>query len=265
MTVAEPPQPRLKTTDWRRVREDRALFTRYLDARDPVDRTMVAERFLPLARQLASRYAGRGEPFDDLLQVACLGLVKAIDRYDPDRGSAFSSFATPTIVGELRRHFRDRTWAVRVPRELQELALRADRQVTELVRRRGRQPTVAELAHALGVDEEQTLEALGALRAYRGVSLATPSRSDEEEGETLGDAVGGPEPELELAEHRATLSRLLHILTPREHEVLSLRFEHDLTQAEIGERIGVSQMQVSRILRAALARLNALAAPGDDR
>src|SRR6188472_1434324 len=130
--MAELIPPRLRTPDLERLRADAELFARLRDERDPVDRAVLVERFLPLARRLARRYQGSGEPFDDLVQVACLGLVKAIDRFDPDRGIAFSSFALPTILGELRRHFRDRTWSVRVPRELQELALRVDRMVTEL-------------------------------------------------------------------------------------------------------------------------------------
>src|SRR3954469_5803455 len=157
-----------------RVHRDRALFERYLDRRDPVDRELLVERFLPLARQLARRYERPEEPFDDLFQVACLGLVKAIDRFDLSRDVAFSSYAVPTILGEIKRYFRDRTWAVRVPRDLQELALRVDRTVSELSTDLHRQPTIGELAGALGLDEEQVLEALEASGAYRATSLSTP-------------------------------------------------------------------------------------------
>ena len=244
-----------------RVHDDRALFERYLDRRDPVDRDLLVERFLPLARQLAHRYERPEEPFDDLFQVACLGLVKAIDRFELSRGVAFSSYAVPTILGEIKRYFRDRTWAVRVPRDLQELALRVDRTVTALSTDLRRQPTIAELARALGVDEERVLEALEASAAYSTTSLSLPRSNDDEAGETLGDTVGMSEEGFGLAEDRATLDRLLQGVSPREREVLRLRFEHDLTQQEIGDAIGVSQMQVSRILRSSLARLRTVVEP----
>ncbi|MEA2289365.1 MAG: polymerase sigma-B factor [Solirubrobacteraceae bacterium] len=248
-----------------RASEDRALFERYLDRRDPVDRELLVERFLPLARQLARRYQRPEEPFDDLFQVACLGLVKAIDRFDLSRDVAFSSYAVPTILGEIKRYFRDRTWSVRVPRDLQELALRVDRKVSELSTDLRRQPTVAEIAEAVGIEQEEVLEALEASGAYRATSLSTPRGNDDEAGETLGDTVGTAEQGFGLAEHRATLEQLMRAVTPREREVLRLRFEEDLTQAEIGERIGVSQMQVSRIIRQSIARLRSVAqAPTDE-
>jgi RNA polymerase sigma-B factor len=241
-----------------RVDRDRALFERYLDRRDPYDRELLVERFLPLARQLARRYERPEEPFDDLFQVACLGLVKAIDRFDLSRDVAFSSYAVPTILGEIKRYFRDRTWAVRVPRDLQELALRVDRKVTELSTDWHRAPTVAELALALALDEEDVLEALEASAAYRTTSLSLPRSNDDEAGETLGDTVGTAEEGFGLAEHRATLDRLLQAVSAREREVLRLRFEEDMTQAEIGALIGVSQMQVSRIIRQSLSRLRGI-------
>ena len=247
-----------------RAGEDRALFERYLDRRDPVDRELLVERFLPLARQLARRYQRQEEPFDDLFQVACLGLVKAIDRFDLSRDVAFSSYAVPTILGEIKRYFRDRTWSVRVPRDLQELALRVDRKVTELSTDLHRQPTVAEIAAAVGIQEEEVLEALEASAAYRATSLSLPRNGEDEGGETLGDTVGTSEDGFALAEDRATLARLLVTVSPREREVLRLRFEEDLTQAEIGERIGVSQMQVSRIIRQSIARLRTVARTGGD-
>src|ERR687886_1769282 len=242
-----------------RVQEDRALFERYLNRRDPVDRELLVERFLPLARQLARRYERPEEPFDDLFQVACLGLVKAIDRFDLSRDVAFSSYAVPTILGEIKRYFRDRTWAVRVPRDLQELALRVDRKVTELATDLHRQPTVPELADALSLDEEQVLEALEASGAYRATSLSLPRSNEDEAGETLGDTVGTSEEGFGPAEQRATLDQLMQTLPARERHVLRLRFDEDYTQAEIGEVIGVSQMQVSRIIRQSLARLRAVA------
>src|SRR4051794_231126 len=249
-----------------RAAEDRALFERYLDRRDAVDREVLVERFLPLARQLARRYQRPEEPFDDLFQVASLGLVKAIDRFDLSRDVAFSSYAVPTILGEIKRYFRDRTWSVRVPRDLQELALRVDRKVTQLSTDLRRQPTVSEIAEAIGIDEEQVLEALEASGAYRATSLSLPRSNEDEAGETLGDTVGTSEEGFGLAENRATLEQLMRAVTPREREVLRLRFEEDLTQAEIGERIGVSQMQVSRIIRQSIARLRTVARTGiDDR
>jgi RNA polymerase sigma-B factor len=239
-----------------RAKEERLLFTRFAKDRDPALRAMLAERYLPLARQLARRYQRPDEPLDDLVQVASLGLVKAIDRFDASREVAFSSYAVPTILGEIKRHFRDRTWSVRVPRDLQELALRVERTVGDLTRELHRSPSVAELAGRLQQSEEAILEALEAAGAYRATSLETPRSSEGgEAGETLGDTVGGAEEGFDRAEDRATIARLMRSITPREREVLRLRFEQDLTQAEIGEIIGVSQMQVSRLIRQAVARL----------
>ena len=248
-----------------RAEADRALFERYLDGRDPVDRAVLVERFLPLARQLARRYQRPEEPFDDLFQVASLGLVKAIDRFDLDREVAFSSYAVPTILGEIKRYFRDRTWSVRVPRDLQELALRVDRAVAAMSLDLHRQPTITELAERLEVEEEEVLEALEASGAYKATSLEAPRGAEDDAGDTLGDTMGTEERGFALAEDRATLERLMRALTPREREVLALRFEHDMTQAEIGERIGVSQMQVSRIIRQAIARLRAYASAREER
>jgi RNA polymerase sigma-B factor len=242
-----------------RAEQDRALFARYLDKRDPVDREMLVERFLPLARQLARRYQRPEEPFDDLFQVACLGLVKAIDRFDLEREVAFSSYAVPTILGEIKRYFRDRTWSVRVPRDLQELALKVDRAVSELSLDLHRQPTVEEIGAKVGAEEEDVLEALEASGAYKATSLESPRSSEDESGDTLGDTLGTEERGFALAEDRATIEHLMRSITPREREVLHLRFAEDLTQAEIGERIGVSQMQVSRIIRQSVARLRAYA------
>jgi RNA polymerase sigma-B factor len=250
-----------------RAREDRALLARYQASGDPRERDAIVERFLPLARKLARRYEHSEEPFDDLLQVAALGLVKAVERFDPERDVAFSSYAVPTILGELKRHFRDRTWAIRVPRDLQELSLKVERAVGELAREGRGRATVGDVAERLRVSEEEVLEAMEAAGAYRASSLDAPRASGEEEGgETVGDAYGTEEHGFAVAEHRATLEVLMRTLAPRDREVLRLRFEHDMTQAEIGERIGVSQMQVSRIIRQALARLRTLARapyPGD--
>jgi RNA polymerase sigma-B factor len=220
-------------------------------------REELVERYLPLARRLARRYQRSEEPLEDLMQVASLGLLKAVDRYDTSRDTAFSSFAVPTILGELRRHFRDRTWSVRVPRELQELALRVDKTASALSSEHGRAPTVGEIATALDVSEEQVLEALQAAGAYRAGSLDAPRLGVGEDAasESVGDAIGVQEGGFERAEERATLGPMFAHITERERLVLTLRFAEDLTQAEIGERIGVSQMQVSRLIRQALARL----------
>jgi len=243
-----------------RAERDSALFERYRDLRDPLDRDAIVERFLPLARQIAARYQRREEPFDDVFQVACLGLVKAVDRFDLGRGVAFSSYAVPTITGEIKRYFRDRTWSVRVPRGLQELALRVDRVVADLTRHLGRAPSVAEVARAADVEAEDVLEAMQATTAYRATSLDTPHPGgDEDPGVTLGETLGQVEEGYAAAEHHAVLQTLMGSLTLRERNVVRLRFERDLTQAEIGEIVGVSQMQVSRILRQSLARLRIIA------
>ena len=254
----------LRELDSSRSWKDRTLFERYVDKRDPVDRQLLIERFLPLARQLAGRYRRAAEPFDDLFQVACVGLIKAIDRFDLEREIAFSTFAVPTILGELKRYFRDRTWSVRVPRELQELSLKVDRAVTDLTLTLQRAPTVGEIAASVAAEEADVLEALHAAGAYRAVSLDAPrGNGDDDADDTLGDTLSVEDNRFERAEDRATLARLVRRVTPREREVLRLRFAEDLTQAEIGERIGLSQMQVSRIIRQALVRLQVSAQSHD--
>jgi RNA polymerase sigma-B factor len=238
-----------------RAREDRRLLLRLHRHGDPAAREALVQRFLPLARQLARRYQHGGEQLDDLIQVASLGLLKAIDRFDPARETAFSSFAVPTILGELKRHFRDKGWSVRVPRDLQELAVRVDRVTDELSRRLGRAPSVAEIAESIGTTVEQVLEAREASAAYRAVSLDRP-RDDDDESETgVGAHVGIEDPGFRVAEDAATVERLMRVLSEREREVLRLRFAEDLTQSEIGQRVGVSQMHVSRLIRHAVAQL----------
>src|SRR3954447_22308472 len=241
----------------RAPQSDAQLLAAYAGTRDPQVRAALVERFLPLARSIAKRYRKAEEPYDDLLQVASLGLLKAIDRFDPERGIAFSSFAVPTIVGELRRHFRDRCWSVRPPRELQERALEVDKYRTELTTRLGRSPSVREIGQALELDDEQVLEALQAQQGMRATSLDAPRGNGEDNDATLADAQGVVDPELTRAEHRATLARLFERLDEREQRVLRLRFEEDLTQEQIGQLVGVSQMQVSRIIRGAVGKLSA--------
>jgi RNA polymerase sigma-B factor len=238
-----------------RAQEDRRLLARYHASGDPAAREQLVQRFLPLARQLARRYQRGGEQLDDLVQVASLGLLKAIDRFDPARETAFSSFAVPTILGELKRHFRDKGWSVRVPRDLQEMAVKVDRIADEMSREIGRAPTPGEIAERTGTSLEQVLEAREASAAYRAVSLDRPRSEDDEEGDSYADAFGAEDPGFRIAEDSATVDRLMRVLTEREREVLRLRFEEDLTQSEIGQRVGVSQMHVSRLIRQSIARL----------
>jgi RNA polymerase sigma-B factor len=257
---AYPPGPNDRAT---RAREDRRLLERYHREGDRAARDALVERFLPLARQLARRYQRGGEPLDDLVQVASLGLLKAIDRFEPDRETAFSSFAVPTILGELKRHFRDRGWSVRVPRDLQEMSVRVDRVAEELSRELGRAPTPVEIATHIGATTEQVLEAREAAGAYRAVSLDRP-RDDEDEGDGMAETMGAEDPGFGLAEDAATVERLMAVLSDREREVLRLRFAEDLTQSEIGARVGVSQMHVSRLIRQAIGRLRAAAEDAQD-
>ena len=198
------PAPSSVRTPGNAARRDHALFARYSNRRDPADRDQLVERYLPLARQLARRYQRDQVSFDDLFQVACLGLLKAIDRFDTERGMAFSTFAVPTIAGEIKRHFRDRMWSVRVPRDLQELALKVEGTASELSLSLGRQPIVAEIADAIGLSDEDVLEALEAARAYDASSLQS-TVGDDDRGDTLGESIGTEDPGFTGAEQRATL------------------------------------------------------------
>jgi RNA polymerase sigma-B factor len=249
----------VRETDARRVDADRVLFERFADERDPIDRDLLVERFVPLARSIASRYQRRGEPFEDIFQVACVGLLNAIDRYDVSRGRAFSSFAVPTIAGEIKRYYRDRSWSVRVPRDLQDLTLAVDRACGDLEMQLGRAPTIAEIAERLGGDEEDVVEALQARHAKRSDSLDEPQHLDDDSRATVGDCIAVDDVGFSLAEQRADLGMLMRCLTRRERLALYWRFEQDVTQEEIGKRLGISQMQVSRILRSSLERLRKLA------
>ena len=239
----------------RRIREDLRLLERYHSNGDEAAREELIRRFLPLARQLARRYERNDEPIDDLVQVASVGLVKAVDRFDPSRGTAFSSFAVPTILGELKRYFRDAGWAVHVPRGMQERALEVNRAVTELSRELGRSPNPAELAEFTGLTLEEVLEAMEAAVAYDSVSLEAPRNDDDPESEGVVERIGQEDAGYELAEYAATLAPELRALSDRDRLVLELRFGQDMTQSEIAERIGVSQMHVSRLIRRALAQV----------
>jgi RNA polymerase sigma-B factor len=236
---------------------DAALFARYVRDRDPAERERIFERFHPLALHLSRRYQAAGER-QDLEQVAALALLKAIDRYDPQRGVAFSSFALPTIVGEIKRYFRDLGWSVHVPRSAQELAQRLPKASEELTRERGRAPTVAELAAYCDTTVEAVVEARGLATAHRADSLDAPAAS--EDGRTpRGELIPVQDSALARVEHRVDLERLLAELPQREREIVRLRFLCDLTQSQIADRVGISQMHVSRILRAAIAELQARA------
>jgi RNA polymerase sigma-B factor len=207
----------------------------------------------PFATALARRFAHRGEPFDDLNQVAMVGLLKAVDGYDPSRGREFIAYAKPTILGELRRHFRDRTWSMTVPRRHKEMRLALNTVREELAQQLGRSPSVAELADRLQVSTEEVLAAIEAAHAYQSVSLSTPV--GDEDGITLADMVGGNDPDLDAVEDRAALPTLIAQLPEREQRILTMRFYGNMTQSQIAEWTGVSQMHVSRLLKAALGRL----------
>jgi RNA polymerase sigma-B factor len=234
-----------------RAEREQELLRRIHLAGDMRARDQLAEEMLPLARALAGRYAGRGEPLDDLVQVACVGIMKAIDGFDVSREVRFSSYATPTVLGEIKRHFRDKTWSVRVPRGLQELQLQVAKERDKLTHELGRSPTVQELADSVDAPFEDVLATIQSSSARRSRSLEEPTGEDV----TLADSLGDHDPELDRAEMRALLDSAFGILNPRDREVLRLRFEEDMTQTEIAARIGVSQMQVSRLIRQSLARL----------
>ncbi len=233
-------------------------FQEFAATRRPEQRDALIEAHLGLAEYLARRFANRGEPLDDLVQVASLGLVKAVERFDPGRGLEFTTFATPTIVGELKRHFRDKGWAVRVPRRVQELHLRVTGVVDELQLELGRSPTVAEIAVRAGTSEDEVIEAVDAGSAYRSASLDA-GRSDDDESPGLIGQLGELDPGLARAESRAGLNPLLAQLPDREQLMLFLRFYEGKTQSEIAQRLGISQMHVSRLLSRSLERLRDLA------
>jgi RNA polymerase sigma-B factor len=237
---------------------DDALLSHHARTRDPDLRGRLVERYMPLARHAAAHFRHSPEPFDDLVQVASIGLMKAIDRFDPEHGAAFSTYALPTMLGELRRHFRDRGWMVRPPRLLQEHALKVE-QTTEALRAGNRvSPTVDAIAVACGLSVEAVLEAREALRGRSAISLSDTG-PDDDGHPGLERRIGIVDSGYATAEQRATLDRLAKVLTRRERQVVRLRFDHDLTQAEIGDIVGLSQMQVSRVLRIALEKLRAAA------
>ena len=236
-------------------------FFEFRESRDRALRNQLIERHLGIAHHLARRYRHRGVADDDLVQVATIGLLKAVDRFDPERGASFASFATPTILGELRRYFRDSTWAVRVPRQLQERVLAISAAVGPLAQRLARSPSAAEIALETGLTEEEVLEALEADGAYGTTSLEPASESGGARADATMRLADDPEDRAEhLVERRLLAEVLVATLSEREQHIVELRFVHGLTQSQIAERIGVSQMQVSRLLTRALASMRAHAA-----
>jgi RNA polymerase sigma-B factor len=241
--------------------EPRELFLRWREDQDQRARDELVERFLPLARKLARRYTRSHEPFDDLYQVASVGLLKALDRFEPERGIAFSSFAVPTIVGELKRYFRDLGWSAHVPRGAQELALKIQRAQEELTTDTGRGPNVQELAVYMELSIEEVIEGLEAAAAHHAASLDVPNDHDGGTGtlgDTLADTFAVDDAGFARVENSATVAAALHRLSDRERLILTLRFFEDRTQSEIAAAVGVSQMQISRILRRAISRLTEL-------
>jgi RNA polymerase sigma-B factor len=235
--------------------ELREKFDEYARTGDRSLRDEIIAAQVGLAEYLARRFKNRGEPVEDLVQVALLGLLKAVERFDPTRGLEFSTFATPTIVGELKRHFRDKGWAVRVPRRVQELHLRMATVVNTLSQELGRSPTIPEIARQADVSVDEVLEAMEAGRAYRFSSLDAGTGDDEERGPAPSAQLGEDEPGLEEVEHRMLLSPLIASLPKREQMIIHLRFFRGMTQSEIADRLGISQMHVSRLLARSLAQL----------
>jgi RNA polymerase sigma-B factor len=234
---------------------DKALLRRYHEEGDLHAREQLIEQYMSLVRALARRYSYRGEQLDDLVQIGSIGLIKAIDRFDIERGVELTTYATPNIIGEIKRHFRDRGWAVRVPRGLQELNVQLSKIVEQLTVQLSRSPTIPELAKAAGVEEEEVLEALESGRAYSSLSLSTGGSS--EDGEELDplESLGEIEHQYEVSEDRAVLAPGFKVLDERERQILHLRFFEGLTQSQIAQQVGISQMHVSRLIRRALEKI----------
>jgi RNA polymerase sigma-B factor len=239
-----------------RLTDEELLDMHYREG-DLATRDELVDRFMPFARKLAVRYMHSREPMDDLVQVASIGLLNAIERFDPERGKKFTAFAAPTIVGELKRHFRDKGWTIHVPRDLQERVLGMSRHADRLSTELGRSPTLDELADALECTVKQAVEAIDAGENYHLTSLDGPAVQDDQEGSALSDMLGSEDDGFELAEDRQTLATSWAQLPPLERQVLGLRLVHGLTQREISRRIGYSQMHVSRLLRRSMLSLNA--------
>src|SRR3954449_2514042 len=240
-----------------RTETEAALFDRWRRRGDERARAELVNRFLPLVRQLARRYSYTSEPLDDLVQVGSVGLLNALSRYDPHVGSSFKAYAVPTVLGELRRHFRDTAWSVHLPRSLQERTRAVQVAANGLRSNLGRSPTIAEVAERIGATSEQVIEAMEARLAYRVESLDAPAEPGDERAQW--QTAGAVDAGFDTAEQSAFLSRALNALPERERALVRLRFEEDLSQSEIGRRLGISQMNVSRLLRRALARMETIA------
>jgi RNA polymerase sigma-B factor len=239
------------------ARTDRELLRRYHELGDVGAREELIEQYLPLVRSLARRYANRGEQLEDLVQVGSIGLIKAIDRFDVDRGVELTTYATPNIIGEIKRHFRDKGWSIRVPRGLQELNVRLSQLLERLTVELERSPTIAELAEAADVTEEEVLEALESGQAYTTVSLSAPTGGGEDSELDPLESLGELEHEYEVSEDRAVLAPGLDILDERERRIIHLRFWEGLTQSQIAAQVGISQMHVSRLIRRSLEKVRA--------
>jgi RNA polymerase sigma-B factor len=263
------PQPRVphddepSLLDERRIADDNATellrTMAVLPARHPSRealREQVIEVWLPLAYNLANRFANRGEPLDDIIQTATIGLIKAIDKFDAGRGLEFTAYAVPTIIGEIKRHFRDRTWDLRVPRRIQELRMTISNARNALVQELGREPTLSDIAERLDLTEEEVLEGYEGTRAYNAVSLQAPAQAEDQQGTVLGDLLGEEDHGYEIAELRIALTPALSRLDERTQRILMLRFYGNLTQTQIAEQVGISQMHVSRLLAKALSTLH---------
>jgi len=235
--------------------DDRALLRRYHADGDLAARDQLIEQYMSLVRSLARRYAYRGEQLDDLVQIGAIGLIKAIDRFDVDRGVELTTYATPNIIGEIKRHFRDKGWSVRVPRGLQELNVQLSKLIEEQTVELGRSPTIPELAKAAGVEEELVVEALESGRAYSSVSLSTGGGQDEEGELDPLESLGTEEHQYEVSEDLAVLAPGFRVLDERERKILHLRFFEGLTQSQIAQQIGISQMHVSRLIRRSLEKI----------
>jgi RNA polymerase sigma-B factor len=245
--------------------DDRALLRRYHVEGDLSAREELIERYMSLVRSLARRYSYRGEQLDDLVQIGAIGLIKAIDRFDVERGVELTTYATPNIIGEIKRHFRDKGWSVRVPRGLQELNVQLSRLIEEKTVELGRSPTIPELAKAAGAEEEEVLEALESGRAYSSVSLSTAAGGHEDDGELDPlESLGAEEPQYEVSEDRAVLAPGFRVLDERERRILHLRFFKGLTQSQIAQQVGISQMHVSRLIRRALEKIREEIGPDEE-
>src|SRR5262249_13325964 len=235
---------------------DKALLRRYHEQGDLAAREQLIEQYMSLVRSLARRYSYRGEQLEDLVQIGAIGLIKAIDRFDVNRGVELTTYATPNIIGEIKRHFRDRGWAVRVPRGLQELNIQLSRLIEQLTVQNGRSPTIPELAKAAGVTDEEVLEALESGRAYSSLSLSAGSGGYDDEGELDPlESLGTEEHQYEVSEDRAVLAPGFRVLDERERRILHLRFFEGLTQSQIAQQVGISQMHVSRLIRRSLEKI----------